>query len=65
MPAKNLLNEVNSEMIKVLIIRLFDRFAGTLTIPCIQISGLRGGDDDVTHAKGEVMSEPDDAKSAR
>ena len=65
MPAKNLLNEVNSEMIKVLIIRLFDRFAGTLTIPFIQVSGLRGGDDDVTHAKGEVMSEPDDAKSAR
>ncbi len=65
MPAKNLLNEGNGEMIKVLTIRSLDRFIGTLTISRILISGLRGGDDDVAHAKGEVISKSDDEKSAR
>ena len=65
MPAKNLLNEVNDGMIKVSITRLFDRFISVLAISCIRISGLRGGDDDVAHAKGEVISKSDDEKSAR
>ena len=65
MPTKNLLNEGNSEMITVLTIRSLDRFIGTLTISCILISGLRGGDDDVAHAKGEVISKSDDEKSDR
>lgn len=32
MPAKNLLNKGNGEMIKALIMRLFDRLIGTLAI---------------------------------
>ena len=32
MPAKNLLNKGNGEMIKVSIMRLFDRLVGTLAI---------------------------------
>ena len=35
MPAKNLLNEGNNEMIKMLMKRLFDRFIDILTIICI------------------------------
>lgn len=65
MPAKNLLNEENSEMIKVPITRLFDRHFGILAISRIRIGGLRGGDDDVAHAKGKVISKSDDEKSAR